>query len=80
MREVKIRAVNEDRRIKDVVADALRRGLAKEGAAHDGVGRRVRLPLVACAHRAQPEDEMTPDRIAATLLDEEAGGVSRPRR
>lgn len=74
MREVKIRAVNENRRIKEVVADALRRGLVAEDGPPGGT-RRVRLPLVACAHEARPADEMTPDRVAAALLAQEAEAV-----
>jgi antitoxin component of MazEF toxin-antitoxin module len=34
------------------------------------VGKRVKLPLVACAHEAQPGDEMIPERMANVLLDE----------
>ncbi len=80
MREVKIRAVNENRRIKDVVADALRRGLAQEGPAPARVRQRVQLPLVECVHEAHPDDEMTPDRVATILLSEEAEAFSGPDR
>ncbi|MPZ52089.1 MAG: antitoxin [Acidimicrobiia bacterium] len=76
MREIKIRAVNENRRIKDVVADALRRGLAQGGAAPARIEQRVRLPLVECAHQARSDDEMTPERVAAILLTEEADAFS----
>lgn len=76
MREIKIRAVNENRRIKDVVADALKRGLAKDDVARKRVRQRVRLPLVECAHEAHPDDEITPDRVATILLAEEAGTIS----
>jgi hypothetical protein len=34
---------------------------------------RLKLPLVECAHAASPTEEMTPDRVARVLLDEEAG-------
>lgn len=69
MYEVKLRAVTEKRKIKDVVADALRRGLAVDVAPSPV---RVELPLVDCAHPADPEEEMTPERVAAALLAEEA--------
>lgn len=72
MREIKIRAVNENRRIKDVVAEAIRRGLTAQGANSDRVGQRVRLPLVECAHQADRDDEVTADRAAAILLAQEA--------
>ena len=72
MRAARIRAVNEGRRLKDVLADLLRRGLASEGDPLEGGRRQVRLPLVVCAHPALPGDELTPDRVAELLLAEEA--------
>jgi plasmid stability protein len=71
MRAVKIRAVEENRKLKDMIADLLRRGLAEEAGVLTA-GTRVRLPLVQCAHDARPSDEMTPERVAQVLLDEEA--------
>ena len=73
VRAVKIRAVEENRRLKDTVADLLRRGLSQEGGRQATVRRRLKLPLVECAHEARPDEEMTPDRVAEVLLDEEAG-------
>lgn len=73
MQAVKIRAVRENRRLKDVVAELLRRGLS-QGDGQGPAGRRVRLPLVRCAHPARPDEEMTPDRVSAALADEEARG------
>jgi plasmid stability protein len=72
VREVKIRAVQENRRLKDTVADLLRRGLAQKPDAPTVIRRRVKLPLVECAHEARPDEEMTPDRVADVLLEEEA--------
>ncbi|MGH3442289.1 MAG: antitoxin [Nitriliruptorales bacterium] len=80
MREVKLRAVNEDRRIKDVVADALRRGLALDDAGQGAVRRRVELPIIETAHHARPDEEMTPERVASLLLAEDAGAGAEPRR
>lgn len=74
MRTIKIRAAREDRKLKDVIAELLRRGLAQEEEAQSATAtRRVRLPLVHCAHPARPDREMTPDRVAQVLQDEEAG-------
>lgn len=72
LRAVKIRAVQENRRLQDTVADLLRSGLAGERGVPAIVGRRVELPLVECAHEARPGEEMTPERVAAILLAEEA--------
>lgn len=35
--------------------------------------RHLKLLLVECAHEARPGEEMTPERVADVLLEEEAG-------
>lgn len=72
MRAVKIRAVNDGRRIRDVMADLIRRGLAAQPEGSGSAPRRVDLPLVYCAHEARPEEEITPDRAAEILMQEDA--------
>lgn len=79
MRRVKIRAVNENRRLKDVVADLLRRGLARQLVEPPVVRERVQLPLVHCAHEADPAEEITPARIAEILLEEEEARAAAER-
>jgi plasmid stability protein len=71
MRAVKIRAVEENRKLKDMVAELLERGLTREAPAPGSVRNRVRLPLVECAHEAAPGEELTPERLAQVLLDQE---------
>lgn len=72
MREIKVRAAAEDRRIKDIVAEALERGLHDSTASrHSAVQHRIELPLVD-SHPADPGAEMTPDRLAQALLAQEA--------
>ena len=78
MRALKIRAAGDGRRLKDVMADLLRRGLAQEPHAPGTPQRRVQFPPVRCAHPAQPEDEVTPDRAAGILLREEARSAREP--
>ena len=73
MRAVKIRAVQENKRLKDTVTDLLRRGLAHKPGAPVPARRRRKLPLVECAHEARPSEELTPERVAEVLLEEEAG-------
>ena len=75
MRAAKIRAATEGRRLKDVVADLMRSGLAQEGAGAAKVRRKVRLPLVECAHGASPATEMTPARLAELLGDDDAAAA-----
>ncbi|HKH45634.1 MAG TPA: antitoxin [Thermoanaerobaculia bacterium] len=80
VREVKIRAVQENRKLKDTVADLLRRGLARERGLQATVRRRLKLPLVECVHEARPGEEMTPERVANVLLEEEAEAHRGPLR
>lgn len=76
MRAVKIRAIHENRKLKEMIADLLRRGLGLEPEAHGPVRERVQLPLVQCAHEARPDEEMTPDRTVEVLLEEDARSTS----
>ncbi len=76
LRTVKIRAASENRKLKDVIADLLRRGLSEEPETRASVDARVHLPLVRCAHRARPGEEMTPERVAQVLGEEGMRGLS----
>jgi hypothetical protein len=75
MRAIKIRAVKENRKLKDVIADLLKRGLAREPIVRATKRRRVKLPLVRCAHEARRGEEMTPRRVAEILLGEESEAI-----
>jgi plasmid stability protein len=79
VREVKIRAVRENRKLKDAVADLLRLGLSHRKLVQSS-RRRVALPLVACVHPARPGEEMTPERVARVLLQEESEASRGPVR
>lgn len=78
LRAVKIRAIHEDRSLKDMMAEIVRRGLAQEAPAAGAGPRRAQVPLVECAHEARPDEEMTPERVAYMLSQEEASGVRQP--
>ncbi len=85
MQEVKIRAVKEKRKLKDTIADLLRRGIRRQHPAHlldpPTVRRhRVKLPLVRCSHEARPGEEMTPERVSRILLEEESRSRRGPLR
>ena len=71
MRSVKVLAARQNRRLKDVVAELLRRGLAADPVV-DRQPSRVQLPLVQTSYAPSLAAEMTPDRVAAALTDEEA--------
>lgn len=76
VRAIKIRAVEENRKLKEMIAELLRRGLGEGSSVEqDAVRRRVTLPLVQTAHPAKPDEEMTPARVAAVLLDDDSKNV-----
>ena len=74
VRTIKVRAAQEDRRLKDLIEELLRKGLKAEEPRR-GVRHRVKLPLIPGGHPARPEGEMTPERIAQLLLDDEVERV-----
>lgn len=71
MRAVKIRAANENKRLKEVVADAIRRGLEEQPRRLSKIRHRIKLPLLQGGHPAAPGEELTPERVAQILLDQE---------
>ena len=71
MRAIKLRAVKANMKLKDAIADLLRKGLSR-AAVKSSTRKRVKLPLVRCAHGARPDEEMTPERVAEILLADEA--------
>jgi hypothetical protein len=80
VKQVKLRALHEGRKLKEAVADLLCKGLA---AARDTDGgspepaitkdKATGLPVVECKHSASPQEELTPERVADLLLAQEAG-------
>ena len=80
VKQVKLRAVRQGRKLKDAVAELLRKGLdaarVEESEAPAPVitkDRKTRLPRIECKRKALPEEECTPERVAAILLAQESG-------
>jgi len=78
VKQVKIRAVREGRKLKDAVADLLRKGLAvsADASPEDEVpvistDKKTGLLVVQCKRAAAPGEDMTPDRVADILLAQE---------
>jgi hypothetical protein len=77
VKQVKLRALHEGRKLKDMIADLLRRGLAVANAEPDAPAavvtkdRHTGLPLIRCQHPAAPHEELTPERVADLLLTQE---------
>jgi len=76
VKQVKLRALRDGRKLKDAVADLLRKGLAADAAttlAEPVItkDKKTGLPVIKCKHPAAPGDELTPERIAEILLAQE---------
>src|SRR5436305_14163352 len=64
VKQVKLRALHDGRKLKDAVADLLRKGLAAEASpaseeAVIGKDKKTGLPLILGKKAASPHDEMT---------------------
>src|SRR5262249_10898833 len=77
---VKLRALQDGRKLKDAVADLLRKGVnpvrnagAEARAAVVATDRKTGLPVTECPQAAVPQEELTPERVADILLAQEAG-------
>ena len=71
LRKMKLRAVHEGRKLKDVAAEIFRRGLARPETPSLAIRHRVKLPLIKCRHPAAPTMELTADKVAEVLLTQE---------
>ena len=67
VRDIKLRAVMDGRKLKDAMADVLREGLAARHARATSRQNRVRLPLVQCRRAAA----LTPDQVTDVLLKQD---------
>ena len=78
VKQVKLRAVQEGRKLKDEVADLLCKGLAVAmNTEPDNLApvvskdKQTGLPLIQCKQNASPSEEVTPERVAEILLTQE---------
>lgn len=78
MKQVKRRALREGRKFKDAVADLLRKGLTvadenESNCSQPAVTEDMLtgLPVIECIHSADPQEELTPERVAEILLAQE---------
>jgi plasmid stability protein len=73
MREIKVRAAREDRKLKDLVAELLRRGLA---APAPEKRHRVKFPIIPGVS-VLPGEKLTPERVHEILLEQEVQAALR---
>ena len=67
VREIKLRALHDGRKLKDAMADLLRQGLTARSPRGTRASR-VKLPLVQCRRAAV----LSPEQVAGALLKQEA--------
>jgi plasmid stability protein len=78
IKQVKLRALKEGKKLKDAVADLLRKGLAVAASENTraaksplSIDKKTGLPRIECRHAASAQDELTADRVAEILLAQE---------
>lgn len=69
IREMKLRAAHEGRKLRDVATEIFRRGLSQPVPQSDTARHRVKLPLIECGKAAT---ELTVEQVAEVLLKQEA--------
>lgn len=78
VREVKMHAVRQKRKLKDIMAELLRRGLDASvdqplpPSAQIGTHPLTGLPILICRHPAAAGEQLTPARLSEILLTQEA--------
>ena len=79
VRRLKLRAIHEQRKLKDLAAEVLRDGLEarsprrREKPARIGKDKKTGLPVILCRRASGHDKELTPDRVAEILDGQEAG-------
>lgn len=75
MREIKIRAAREDRKLKELIPELLEKGLASDAA--PTTHYRVQFPLIKGTRTPPPEEQLSPDDLAQILLDQEVEWLTK---
>lgn len=78
VKKVKLRALRDGRKLKDAIADLLRKGLTVDMNSQPEKRRPVittdektGLPVIQGGRAATPAEELTPERVAEILLAQE---------
>jgi len=80
VKQVKLRALHEGRKLKEAVADLLRKGLAVATDVEDHMplemvakDKKTGLPLIPCKKAPTADMALTPERVADILFSQDAG-------
>jgi plasmid stability protein len=76
VKQVKLRALRDGKKLKDAMAELLQKGLAAEATVSADRPKITRdkktgFPRIECKHAASPDDDLTPERVAELLLEQE---------
>jgi hypothetical protein len=71
VREMKLRAVHEGKKLKEFASEVIRRGLSQQSVPPVRSLVRPSLPLIRCPHPAAKGKDLTPERVAEILLSQE---------
>ena len=78
VKRVKLLALHEGKKLKDTMAELLRRGLAAAPVRNPDVAeplirkdKKTGLPVIRCKKAAPPHQELTAERVADILLAQE---------
>ena len=69
VKTIKIRAIQEDRTMKDVMAELLQLGIKAKDTGL--LPRRIQFPIIKGTRPAKPGEELTPERVAEILMEDE---------
>lgn len=72
VREMKLRAAGEGRKLRDVATEIFRRGLTQPSGPAGKIRHRVSLPLIDCIAPRAKSEEMTPEKVADVLRRQES--------
>lgn len=75
-RQAKVKAVLENRTVSQLIEDGLRRVLA-ETASGNAPGPRATLPFIHGGHPASAGEEITPEKAAQILANQDSDWVGR---
>jgi hypothetical protein len=75
VKQVKLRALRDGKKLKETVAELLRKGLAVEEQELEPPvltrDKKTGFPVIQCKHPAPPGQELTPEQIAEILHEQE---------
>ena len=71
VREMKILAAREGRKLRDVATEIIQRGISTTEPTIKPKGKRVKLPFFQGKKPINPADELTPDKIHDILMNQE---------